>query len=121
MVLCHVPLVVEKASDAWQPGQGAKRVVASAPPWPVLCREAAQPGERIECWITKPTHGDTLAEGPQGCHLTLECTGISSTPWGHPARIAEAPWELENRMEPALVRVRVTACQGAKKLDGTWP
>lgn len=110
MVLCHVPLIIQKASNACQPGQGANGVVASTPPRPGLCPVAAQPRDRIECWVTKPTHGDTLAEGPQGCHLTLECTGISSTPGDTQpgGEIAETPWELENRMEPALVRVRAS-------------
>lgn len=113
--MSRATLIAEKASITCQPGQGANGVVASAPPRPGLCSVAAQPRVWIECWITKPTHGDTPAEGPQGCYLTLECTGISSTPGDTQpgGEIAEAPWELENRMEPALVRLR--ACQGAKK------
>lgn len=41
--------------------------------------------------------------GASGCHLTLECTGISSTSGdtGPAGEIPEAPWELE----PELVRV----------------
>lgn len=87
---------------------GSQGAVASAPPRPGLGPGAARPRERIECWITKPTPGATLAEGPQGCHLTLECTGISSTPGDTlpGGEIAEAPGELENWMGPALVWVR---------------
>lgn len=86
MVLCHVPLIVEKASNAGQPGQGAKRVVASAPPRPGLCPVAAQPREQIEHRITKPTHGDALAEGPQRCNLTPGVHRHFLNPWGYPAR-----------------------------------
>lgn len=42
--------------------------------------------------------------GASGCHLILECTGISSTPGDTQSggEIAKAP--LEHRMEPVLVR-----------------
>lgn len=78
---------------------------------------ADQSREQIERRITKSTLGGTLAEGPQGCHLTLECIGISSTPGDTQpvGEIAEAPRALENRMEPALVRLR--ASEGAKKTE----
>lgn len=86
MVLCHMPLIAEKASNACQPGQGAKGVVASAPPRPGLCPVAAQSRERIECWITEPTPGDsTQAEGPQDCHLTLDAQAFPQ-PLGTPSQ-----------------------------------
>lgn len=56
-----------------------------------------------------------LGRGASGCHLTMECTGISPTPGDTQAggEIPEAPWELENGLEPELVRVR--AGVGEKK------
>lgn len=95
MALRHMPLIVEKASDPCRPGQEANRVSSLSP------TQVRMSDNKADSW-------GHLGRGASGCHLTLECTGISPTPGDTQpgSEIPEAPRELENRMEPELVRVR---------------
>lgn len=102
MALRHMPLIAEKASNPCRPGQEANRVSSLSP------TQVRMSDHKANSWRY-------LGRGASGCHLTLECTGISPTPGDTQpgSEIPEAPWELENGMEPELVRVR--AGVGEKK------